>query len=156
MTAGQLQNAYYELTAPDGRQLLVIALEYEPRPATVSWANSIAALPEFADDTVLVMTHAYLQSNNTRYTGSRVAADADGEELWQKFVSQHDNIEMTVNGHFGGDGVGFLRSIADGGNAVNQMYLDTQYEANGGDGWIQLIEFLEDGHTVRVARTRHF
>jgi hypothetical protein len=30
------------------------------------------------------------------------------------------------------------------------MLLNTQFETNGGNGWFRLIEFLEDGKTVRV------
>ena len=42
MSPGELQNAYYEFKAPDGRRMLILALEWEPRPATVAWANQIA------------------------------------------------------------------------------------------------------------------
>jgi hypothetical protein len=150
MNAGELQNAYYEVAAPDGRKMLVFALEWEPRPATVAWANQIAGLPEYADHTAVLLTHAYLLGNNTRYSGSRVAADADGQELWQNLVRQHENFEMTFNGHHGGDGAGYLASTALDGNVVHQMFLNTQFETHGGDGWFRIVEFLADGKTVRV------
>jgi len=150
MTPGEIQNAYYEFTAPDGRKMLVIALEWEPRPATVAWANGIASLPEYQDHTAVLLTHAYLLGNNNRYSGSRVAADADGQELWQNLVRQHGNFEMTFNGHFGGDGAGYLASTALEGNRVHQMFLNTQFETMGGDGWFRIVEFLKDGKTVRV------
>jgi Lamin Tail Domain/Calcineurin-like phosphoesterase len=150
MTPGEIQNAYYDFTAPDGREMLVIALEWEPRPATVSWANQIAALPEFADHTAVLLTHAYLQGGNSRYTSSKVAADYSGSELWQGLVKEHENFEMTFNGHFGGDGAGYLVSAGDEGNLVHQMFFNTQFETHGGDGWLRIVEFLEDGTTVRV------
>jgi hypothetical protein len=150
MNPGELQNAYFELDAPDGRKMLILSLEWEPRPATVAWANSIAALPEYEGHTAVMITHGYLLGNNTRYTGSRVAADADGQELWTNLVRQHENFEMTFNGHHGGDGAGYLVSTGLEGNKVHQMFLNTQFETHGGDGWFRVVEFLEDGKTVRI------
>ena len=150
MVAGQIQNAYYALTAPDGRKMLFFALEWEPRPAVVAWANQIAALPEYADHTASLLTHNYLQGNNNRSTSTNIAADASGQELWDNLVKQHDNFAMTFNGHFGGDGSGTLRSTANAGNAVEQMFFNTQFETFGGGGWLRLLEFLDDGETVRV------
>jgi hypothetical protein len=70
--------------------------------------------------------------------------------LWTGLVSQQDNFEMVANGHFGGDELGYLQSTGLGGNQVHQLFFNTQFETQGGNGWIQLIEFLQDGKTVRV------
>jgi hypothetical protein len=59
---------------------------------------------------------------------------------------------MVLNGHVGGDGLGYLESTGDHGNTVYQMLLNTQFEANAGNGWLRVLEFLNDGKTVR-ART---
>jgi hypothetical protein len=147
---GQIQNAHYAFTAPDGRKMLVLVLEWEPQPATVAWANQIAALPQYADHTAVFMTHAYLLGSDTRYSGGNVPADFTGSELWAGLVKEHENFEMTLNGHFGGDGAGYLASIGDEGNTVHQMFFNTQFETHGGDGWLRVLEFLEDGRTVRV------
>ncbi len=149
-TAGDISNAYYAFTAPDGRKMLIFSLEWEPRPAMVAWANQIAALPQYADYTAVLLTHNYLQANNTRSTSTNVAGDASGEDLWQNLVSQHENFEMVFNGHFGGDGVGYLQSTGVNGNKVQQMFINSQFETMGGDGWLRLVEFLQDGKTVRV------
>jgi len=149
MNPGELQNAYYEFQAPDRRKMLILALEWEPRPATVAWANQIAALPEYADHTAILLTHAYLLGSDNRYSGSNVAIDADGNELWQNLVSRHGNFEMTFNGHFGGDGAGYSTARGDG-TVVHQMFFNTQFETHGGGGWLRVVEFLEDGTTVRV------
>ncbi len=150
MTAGQIQNAYYTMTAPDGRKMLVFSLEWEPQPATVAWANQVAALPQYADYTAVLLTHNYLQGDNTRSTSTNVAADYSGQELWDGLVKTHSNFEMTFNGHFGGDGSGTLRSTDLAGKGVEQMFFNTQFETFGGDGWLRVVEFLQDGKTVRV------
>jgi len=150
MTPGEIQNAYYAFTAPDGRKMLIFSLEWEPRPAVVAWANQIAALPQYADYTATLLTHNYLQANSTRSTSTNVAGDASGQGLWDGLIKTHDNFEMTLNGHFGGDGVGYLQSTNNFGHSVQQMFFNTQFETMGGNGWIRILEFLQDGRTVRV------
>jgi hypothetical protein len=169
MQPGRLENAYYEIAAPDGRQLLVFSLEWGPRQQAVNWANQIAALPQYADHTAVLLTHAYMDNDETRLDWARnqdmdpnnnqggnpfsypTAGDTnDGEDLWQELVKRHESFEMVFSGHIGGDGVGYLESTGDHGNTVYQMLLDTQFEANGGNGWIRILEFLNDGTSVRL------
>jgi hypothetical protein len=145
-----ITNAYYAFTAPDGRKMLIFSLEWEPRPAAVAWANQIAALPEYANYTAVLLTHNYLQSDSTRSTTVNVAGDASGQTLWDNLIKTNPNFEMVFNGHFGGDGEGFLASANDSGNTVEQMFFNTQFETMGGDGWIRMVEFLNDHKTVRV------
>lgn len=152
---GELHNAYFEVDAPDGRDLLIFSLEFWPRQATVAWANQIAALPKYADYTAVLLTHSYLNPNNTRADGTPdgypVGTDGnDGEELWNELIKLHPNFEMTLNGHVGGDGVGYLKSTGVEGNQVHQMVFNSQFETNGGNGWIRVLEFLDDGKTVHV------
>ena len=152
---GELHNAYFELHAPDGRDLLIFSLEFWPRQATVTWANQIAALPKYADYTAVLLTHSYLNPNNTRSDatpeGYPVGTDGnDGEELWNELIKLNPNFEMTLNGHVGGDGVGYLKSTGTQGNVVHQMVFNSQFETNGGNGWIRILEFLNDGTTVHV------
>lgn len=152
--SGRLENAYFELNAPDGRNLLIFALEFWPRQAVVDWANQIAAKPEFANHTAVLLTHSYMSSNGQRADADPetygVGGDShDGEQLWQELVKPNDNFEMTFSGHVGGDGVAYLRSVGDNGNAVHQTLLNTQFETNGGNGWFRMLEFLDDGKTVR-------
>jgi hypothetical protein len=150
MVADDITNAYYAFTAPDSRKMLIFSLEWEPRPATVAWANQIAALPQYADHTAVLLTHNYLQANDTRSTATNVAADYSGDELWQGLVKTNQNFQLAFNGHFGGDGEGYLASTNNAGKAVHQMFFNTQFETMGGNGWIRLVEFLDDGQTVRV------
>lgn len=152
---GELHNAYFEVHAPDGRDLLIFSLEFWPRQATVAWANQIAALPKYEDYTAVLLTHSYLNPSNTRADGTPdgypVGTDGnDGEELWNELIKLNPNFEMTLNGHVGGDGVGYLKSTGVEGNQVHQMVFNSQFETNGGNGWIRILEFLNDGTTVHV------
>lgn len=152
---GRLDNAYFELNAPDGRDLLIFSLEFMPRQAVINWANSIAALPQFADHTAVLLTHTYLNWNDQRTNSDPAEYGFNGDgnagaALWDKLVKLNGNFEMTFSGHVGGDGVSYVRSLGNNGNAVHQMLLNTQFETNGGNGWFRVLEFLEDGKSVRV------
>ena len=57
---------------------------------------------------------------------------------------------MTLNGHVLGDGTGYLASVTDRGNTCHQMLSNYQFRNLGGEGYMRLLEFLEDGTTVRV------
>lgn len=167
--AGKLDNAHYQFTAPDGRDMVIMSLEWGPRGRTIAWANAVANLPQYADSTMVLVTHAYMYHDETRYDWARnqdadpnnnqggnpysygTAGDtSDGEDLWENLVSRHEQFEIVLSGHVGGDGVGYLASTGDAGNEVDQMLFNTQFEANGGNGWLRVLEFLEDGETVRV------
>ena len=169
MQPGRLENAYYEFTTPDGREMLVFSLEWGPRQEVVNWANRVVDLPQYADHTAILLTHAYMYHDETRYDWARnldanpnnnqggnpfsypTSSDTnDGEDLWQELVKRYESFEMVFNGHVGGDGLGYLESVGDHGNPVHQMLLNTQFEANGGNGWIRILEFLNDEKTVRV------
>ena len=145
--------------------MLIFALEWGPRDAVVAWAEGVAAA--HPDHTAVLVTHAYLYSDDTRYdwatrgssqswnphtygTASDPGGTNDGEELWQGLVTRNGNFELTFNGHVLNDGVGYLRSTAQQGNSVHQMLFNAQFEPNAGNGWLRLIEFLPDGQTVRV------
>lgn len=152
---GELQNAYYEITAPDGRDMLIVSLEWAPRQETVAWANQIVSQSKYEQHTTILLTHAYTDHDDTRWeldptTFPAVADGNGGEDLWNELVKLHNNFEFVFSGHVGGDGLGYLASSGIDGNLVHQMLFNTQFEANGGSGWLRVLEFLDDGHTVRV------
>jgi hypothetical protein len=154
---GHLENAYFEVRGPDGRNLLIFALEFWPRQAVVAWANQIADLPTYRDHAAVIVTHSYLNHNNQLLNndGSSYGVGAggdynDGLHLWNELVKVNENFEMVFSGHVGGDGVGYLKGTGTEGNTVHQMLLNAQFETNGGNGWFRLVEFLGDGTTARV------
>lgn len=148
-----------------GRDWLVLVLEFGPRPQVVQWAADVlAAHPGLP---AIVVTHAYLYHDDTRYDwrakGGRqdgnphaygVATQPegvhDGEQLWRALVSRHDSIVLVINGHVVGDGLGRLESATGSGHRVQQMLVNFQMLDNGGDGWLRLLEFAADGRTVRA------
>ncbi|MBA7475397.1 hypothetical protein ES707_10766 [subsurface metagenome] len=137
MDQGRIENNYHLFTAR-GRQWLILNLEWGPRNRALEWANHI--LRKHPNHKAIITTHAYLYSDSTRYHWQQkgkaqnwnphsygTADDTnDGEEMWQKLVSKHANVFMTINGHVLNDGLGFLVSRAEYGNPVNQMLVNFQ------------------------------
>lgn len=156
----------YHLFEAGGRKFLVLALEYGPRNDVIRWANEIA--DKYADREAILITHAYMYFDETRYDwatrgtsqnwnphASAMAKTTnddvnDGEQLWQKLVSKHENFILTLNGHVLNDGLARLATATPGGRDVHQMLVNFQMKPNGGDGWLRLLEFKADGRTMDV------
>lgn len=159
-----LENAAYDFTAPDGRQWLLLGLEWGPRQAAVDWAVEVAQGEEYSDHAKLLVTHAYLFYDETRFDRARAdsgqhhspydysgtAGDThDGEELWQELVGVVDGFRLVLCGHVGGDQAAYLASAGSDGT-VHQLMHNAQFTGAGGDGWLRLLHFRDDGETVDV------
>jgi predicted phosphodiesterase len=159
-------NSYHTFEA-GGRKWLVLSLEFAPRNDVLRWANEVLAKsPEF---TVILLTHAYLRGDVTRYDRNVLTPNSkrpnkgfdqyslsknpegynDGEDLWKKLVSRHANFALVICGHTCTSA--HLVSIGEHGNRVHQILVDYQdCEPFGGGAWLRLLQFLPDGKTVRV------
>jgi 3',5'-cyclic AMP phosphodiesterase CpdA len=159
---GKLENTFHLFSA-GGRDFIVIALEWGPRDPIVTWADGVMA--NHPRRYGILITHAYLNSNDRRFDitdmahpqdfipqhyGTAGGPMNDGEMLWQKLVRKHAFV-MVLNGHVLGDGTGYLASVTDKGNTCHQMLSNYQFRApTGGDGYMRLLQFLDDGKTVNV------
>ncbi len=148
-----------------GRRFLVLCLEFGPRDDVLRWADAVAAANH--DREAILLTHAHIFSNDTRYCLETLAREQshnprqyelaklagganDGEQVWDKLLSRHENFILTLNGHVGGDGLGRLVTRTPGGRPVPQVVVNFQFRPNGGDGWLRLVEMRKDG-TMRMA-----
>src|SRR5947199_5456740 len=113
--------------------MLIYSHEWESRPVVVTRANQVECQSQYTDYTAVLLTHNYLQSDSTRSTTTNVAGDASGQALWDNLVKTHSNFEMVFNGHFGGDGEGYLQSTDQAGKTASQMFFNSQFETLGGD-----------------------
>ena len=164
MTANSMEDSYHLFSA-GGVDWLILALEWGPRSNAVAWANQIVSV--YPNRKVILITHAYTYSDNTRYnwaakgtaqswnphsygTANDPGGTNDGEELWTKLVSLYPNFFMVLNGHVLNSGLGRLESTNNFGNVVHQMLVNYQMQALGGGAALRLVEFLPDGKTEQV------
>jgi hypothetical protein len=162
---GRIEDSFRVIDAPGG-PWLILSLEFGPRDEVLAWAGAVAkqhaALP------AMVVTHAYLSSDGTRYD-HRTRTDQpwnphvylrdtgrgevnDGEEIWRKLVSTNDNILFVLCGHDLGDGVARLTSVRRDGTKVHQLLANYQMDALGGEGFLRLMRFFPAERRV-VVRT---
>ncbi|MEX2243592.1 MAG: metallophosphoesterase [Fimbriimonadaceae bacterium] len=160
MHDGELENTFHLFEA-GGRDWIVLSLEWGPRDEVVAWANTVMAAHR--DRTGILITHAYVYNDSTRYDwkthGSKqswnpYAYDTeggvnDGEDLWQKLVRRH-NFAFTINGHVLGDGTGYVASKNDLGFTTHQILANYQFRTLGGEAYLRVFEFLQDGKTVKI------
>jgi hypothetical protein len=136
----------YHTFHENGQDYLVLALEWSPRDAVVDWAKTV--VEAHPNHRAVLLTHMYVENSGARWTGGVGFGDNNGENLWQKLVRPYENFIITANGH--ANSFGYSTAIGNKGNTVHQMLFNAQFEANGGDGWIRLLEFSPDGKTVDV------
>lgn len=169
----RMENSFHLFSA-GGREFLVLALEFGPRGDVVRWANDV--LSRHPRREAILITHALIYYDDTRYDWKKYGIKqkwnphtypvakttnddvADGEELWNNLIAKHENVILTLNGHVLGDGLGRVTTKTPGGRDVPQMLVNYQFRPHGGDGWLRLLEFYADGHTVDVgdySPTRH-
>jgi len=160
---GRIENSCRIVETPGG-PWLVLSLEFGPRDAVLEWADAMARW--YADLPAIVVTHAYLASDDTRYDHAArrdqlwnphryAGADAavqinDGEEIWRKLIVKNDNILFVLCGHDLGDGIGRLTSVRPDGTRVHQLLANYQMGPLGGGGYLRLMQFSPAARRVRI------
>ena len=147
---GKIENYYLFLEA-GGMKFLVLTLEFKPRDETLIWANEVVA--QYPDFRVIIVTHAYL----TGKRGQRSVGDSysvtgnSGESIWEKFISQHQNIFLVLSGHAREN---LLASKGKHGNRVHQVQADFWYwdlpEIKAGSGFLRIMTFRPDKNTINI------
>lgn len=161
----RLENSFHLFSA-GGRDFLSLCLEFGPRKDVVRWANEVVG--QHKNRAVILTTHAYIYFDDSRYDWAGQGAKqswnphsygvakntgddvSDGEELWSGLVAKHENFILTLNGHVLNDGLGRMVSRTPAGRDVHQMLVNFQMRPNGGDGWLRLLEFRQDGKSVDI------
>lgn len=141
MIEGRSDNSFHTFRAGE-RDWIVLALEWQPPPDVIAWANAV--LDDHPRHTAILLTHEYLSSALQPAPAARTAV---GNALWQGLVSRH-GFAFVFCGHE--LGTGRTTSVGSFGQVVHQMLANYQGQANGGDGYLRLLQVLPDSRTVRV------
>lgn len=137
-----------------GQKYLVIGMEFGPPDHVLDWTARV--VQEHKDEHhIILVTHAYMNRDNTRMgegdqsnpRGDDPNAN-DGEQIWDKLVRRHDNIDFVFSGHI--DGTGLLISKTDRRHPVIQMLADYQTEEFGGRGWLRVLKFRPADRQIDV------
>ena len=144
---GLMDNCYHTFTA-GGVDWLVLSLEFGARDGVLAWADQIVA--SHFNHRVIIVSHTHMYHDDTLHGSSPTHGGVpqsygrqnNGDDVWNKFVKKHGNIMLFFNGHVTGDGQGRWVGTGDKGNSVYQMLCNYQNIANGGNGFLRIIEFI--------------
>ena len=168
--AHTMENAAFEFQDAAWGKLLVISFEFAPRDEALDWARQLIESKRFAEHKVIVLTHSFLATNGDRIVkeGYKLTPCNWAQAVWEKLVYPSKNICMVLCGHTGDvPKMGNLSEIdyqpttsyrvdkaSDGRNVVQMMFNsqngDGDWNGNGGDCWLRILEFKPDGKTIGV------
>ncbi|HEY3482700.1 MAG TPA: Tat pathway signal sequence domain protein, partial [Streptomyces sp.] len=116
-----------------GRDWLLLALDWRLSPAGFAWANKVIA--DHPTLPVIVTTHeiAYADDSGTAYLSDY------GQQLWDGLVKNHDQVFLTLNGHYWPPGSTTLSNAA--GHDVHVHITNYQDRYYGGSAMIRLYQF---------------
>lgn len=158
---GKTDSSWHTFNA-NGQDWLVVNLEWGPTNEMLDWASQV--ISDHSSYRTMVITHSYMYWDNTRYnwaekgtsqyanphqfppqwlTGPESVVN-DGEEMWNKLIRKHDNIDFVFSGHALSPGTGYRSDMSDGGHPVHQLLANSQDDPNG-LGNMRLLEFKTDG-----------
>ena len=147
---GEIENYYLFLKA-GGLKFLILALEFKPRNQALAWANKVVA--SNPDCRVILVTHSYLTNKKGQLSDTdhyKIKGNS-GKLIWEKFVSQHKNIFLTLSGHAMEN---LLTSQGKYGNTVHQVQADYWYwdipKIKAGSGFLRIMTFYPDKNTIKV------
>jgi hypothetical protein len=146
------ENFYVTMSA-GGTEYLILVLEFHPRDAVLTWAESV--LVAFPDHPVIVVTHSYMYVDDTRVDRCDVndispSNGNDGDMLWEKFASRHENIFLVLGGHISRKAQSKRVDPGANGRLVMETLQNWQDYPNGGDGWLRLYKFHPASNSVEV------
>ncbi len=154
---GRLENFYTKFDVGE-HQYMVIGLQYGAPDEVLAWANNVvAANPERR---VIVITHSLFDGEgnwahkDTAYqTTTSVKTLNNGIDIWNEFISLHENIILATAGHITDNIYSPKQCVGVNGNIVNTLLIDPQGVdmATGYDtGLVAMFYFSEDGSDVHV------
>jgi hypothetical protein len=134
----------FETLSVMGQNLLILNLACTPEvlvnSSLYTWANDV--LQHYRNYKAIVVTHGYINAGGG-YTDS---SEVSGIEIHKNIVDVNSNIVAVICGHV--DGEYNASVVAAHGNSVENLLIDTQRDANGGDGWLRLYKFYPQQNKV--------
>ncbi|MGW0649912.1 LamG-like jellyroll fold domain-containing protein [Streptomyces umbrinus] len=128
----------FHLFKAAGRQWLVLALDWRLSAKGYEWAKGVIA--QHPKTPVILTTHELVYEDDTLSTY--------GQQLWDRLVKEHDQIFLTLNGHYWPAARTVRKNAA--GNDVHLHLTNYQNRYYGGAAMIRLYRFDLDRDTIDV------
>ena len=128
-----------------GQRFLLLSLDWRASDATIAWAQS--KLNEYPNVPTIISTHELVQPT-TDLTSDAATPSDYGQSVWDRLIKSHNQIFMTLNGHFWPSGRAVIKNLA--GNEVYMHLTNYQDRFFGGSAMMRLYEFDLGAGTVDV------
>ena len=143
---------------------------FAPRDEALDWARQLIESEKFRNHKVIVLTHSFLGTSGERIKQEsyKLTPRNWAQEVWDKLIYPSKNISLVLCGHTGtppkidsSDSIDYrstaayrVDKAADGRNIPQMMFNsqngDGDWNGNGGDCWLRILEFMPDGKTIYV------
>ncbi|MEV7815640.1 LamG-like jellyroll fold domain-containing protein [Streptomyces flaveolus] len=128
----------YHLFQAAGREWMVLALDWRLSDQGYAWAEDVLA--RHPRTPVVLTTHELVVEDNT--------LSAYGQQLWDRLIEGHDQIFLTLNGHYWPAGRAVRKNAA--GHEVHLHLTNYQNRYFGGAAMIRLYRFDLDRDVIDV------
>ncbi|WP_406120026.1 LamG-like jellyroll fold domain-containing protein [Streptomyces sp. NBC_00989] len=128
----------YHLFEAAGREWMVLALDWRLSTQGYAWAKSVLA--RHPHTPVILTTHELVVEDDQ--------LSAYGQQLWDQLIEDHDQVFLTLNGHYWPAGRATRKNAA--GNDVHLHLTNYQNRYFGGAAMIRLYRFDLDRGVIDV------
>ncbi|WP_405865363.1 Tat pathway signal sequence domain protein [Streptomyces sp. NBC_01515] len=128
----------YHLFEAAGREWMVLALDWRLSAKGYAWAKSVLA--QHPHTPVILTTHELVVEDDQ--------LSAYGQQLWDQLIEDHDQIFLTLNGHYWPAGRATRKNAA--GNDVHLHLTNYQNRYFGGAAMIRLYRFDLDRGVIDI------
>ncbi|MFF3458304.1 LamG-like jellyroll fold domain-containing protein [Streptomyces sp. NPDC002730] len=133
----------YHLFRAAGREWLVLALDWRPSAAGLAWAKDVIA--KHPKTPVILTTHEIVYADKS---GDEADFSPHGKHLWDELIAGHDQIFLTLNGHYWPAARTTRKN--DAGRDVHLHITNYQNRYYGGSAMIRLYRFDLARNTIDV------
>jgi hypothetical protein len=137
---GSNNDNHYSLFSAGGMEFIVVYLEFDPdaNPSVLAWVDDL--LKTHVHRRAIIVSHYITEAGNSAPFGLQ------GQAIYAA-LKGNANLFLMLAGHRHGEG---RRTDVFNGNVVHTLLSDYQGRANGGDGWLRIMEFSPANNQIRV------
>jgi hypothetical protein len=137
---GSTNNNHFDLFSVGNLEFVVVHLEYDASadPAVLAWADQL--LKTYAGRRAIVSSHFLIWPGDPGDFGEQ------GQAIYDE-LKDNPNLFLMLCGHHTEEG---RRVDLFQGHTVHTLLSDYQNRANGGDGWLRLVEFWPPDNEIQV------
>ncbi len=130
----------YQLFSALGTDFIIVNLGWKPSSDGIQWANSI--IQNHSGRKAILVTHGYLN----KYAIRDVHGLGDTSYIWNDLIVPNKNVFLVLCGHAHAES----RRADQVDGTVHQVLANYQGRSNGGNGWLRIMEFEDEGNEITV------